>query len=111
MTFKMTYFEHCYIGRNDRAICDKANDTIEYYKNVDNTSTFTDSIKTLVNNEYCSEKVLGLFPALVHSYDVAIAKERAYNLAKQHNLENSEYFDNPGDKITTDINCTLIEVR
>lgn len=111
MTFKMTYIEHCYIGRSDRAIYDKANDIIEYYKNVDNTSTFIDSIKTLVSNEYCSEKVLGLFPALVHSYDVAIAKQRAYNLAKQHNLENSEYFGNPGDKITTDIDCTLIEVR
>lgn len=111
MDFKMTYIEHCYIGRNDRSICDKANNIIEYYKNVDSTSTFIDSIKTLVNNDYCSEKVLGLFPALVHSYDVAIANERAYNLAKQHNLENSEYFGNPGDKVTGDIDCTLIEVR
>ena len=85
-----------------------ADRVIEHFINIEATNTFVDSLKTLVGNKYHSDKVLGLFPAMVNSY------YRDLELARQKQLAAKEtvFFGEDGDKVkNANLECTVIAVR
>lgn len=109
--FKCRYGDYFVESRASKTYEDHqklADRVIEHFVNIEATNTFVDSLKTLAGNKYHSDKVLGLFPAMVNSYyrDIEFAHQ------KQLAAKETIFFGEDGDKAkNVNLNCTVISVR
>ena len=109
--YKNHYYEYVEKGQRNEQFVQLAKQIELYYRMLVPSNDFEQSIHTVILNGYHSNKVLGLFPAAVNSYIVMKARQSNNELANKHNLEQTKYFGNVGDKVKQTIELELIGVR
>ena len=105
------YVEAMY-GANSQQYSNLADKVIDHFANIDPTNTFIESLKTIAYNQYHSDKVLGLFPAMINCYYRDVEYARQQLIIEQHKLHSIQAYGNEGDKVK-DVNlvCTIMDVR
>ena len=93
--FKLDGVYQYYCNESFKKYGAQADKIVEYYRQHSSDNSFIENAAQLIANEYCSDKVLGLFPAFVNSYYKTLEREA---IAKKV-TESTEYFGNIGDKI------------
>lgn len=102
--FKMKLREY-YGKQSDVAHGEEAKKIIEHYLSA-KQNPFVDNVCQLITNEWCSDKVLGMFPAVVNGYRRSIEREH-----EAKNEKATEYFGNVGDKVkNANINVEIVFV-
>lgn len=101
------YYSQAMYNSNSSEYEKLADNVIEHFVKIEPTNSFIESLHTLATNNYHSEKVLGLFPAMINIYYNNVNRSKLIESSK-----NTIVYGEEGDKVkNVNLQCEVIEVR